>query len=519
MSTPFGLKVRAEHTGTEAKGTLWAAIRVDPAGHALEKERAPLAIALVIDTSSSMAGDPIAHVLSSCEIVAELLSDRDRLSVVTFATHAGVRCGLTAVDAAGLAHIKAALVGVTASGNTNMHGGIEVAAGVLATAPAGLRRVLVVLSDGQPNIGLATAPQLATYVKSLGLAVSTLGFGLHHDENVLQAIATAGSGRYAYIPDPAIARVDMARAALAHGGVVAAGIELRIKLFEGVEIVRIVPASQLRFGSSVTTTIGDVFVDEGRLVAVEMQLDLPPSTKGKLAEVTVTGHAPDGTPHQTTAELVVDVRSGTPTIDRDAQRDIVTVQADAARAEARAHADRRAYPGAAAILRQMIARIDAIPGFVADDGSVLAELREQLVDEATSYETVASDAERVHMRKANMAYNYATPVATPMAARVAAPIPARLVGIAGPVAGRIIDLAVETTFGRTSGNDVVIGSSALSKRHTRILFTNNAFVLVDLGSTNGTRVNGARITNHTLVDGDLVQLGDAELRFELPPRP
>lgn len=516
MSTPFALRVRAEHTGTAAKGTLWAAIRVDPAGHALEKERAPLAIALVIDTSSSMAGDPMAHVLSSCEIVAELLSDRDRLAIVTFATHAGVRCGLTAVDGAGLAQIKASLVGVTASGNTNMHGGIELAAGVLATAPAGLRRVMVVLSDGQPNIGLATAPQLATYVKSLGLAVSTLGFGLHHDENVLQAIATAGSGRYAYIPDPAVARVDMARAALAHGGVVAAGIELRIKLLEGVEIVRIVPASQLRFGGSgVTTTIGDVFVDEGRLVAIEMQLDLPPSTKGKLAEVTVTGHAPDGTPHQAIAELVVDVRSGAPAIDRDAQRDIVTVQADAARAEARAQADRRAFPGAAAILRQMIARIDAIPGFVADDGSVLAELREQLVDEATSYETVASDAERVHMRKANMAYNYATPVATPSAARVPAPVPARIVGIAGPVVGQIIDLAIETTFGRTRGNDVVLPTGACSKRHARILFTNQQFVLLDLGSTNGVLVNGARITNHTLSDGDRFTIGDAEFRFEL----
>lgn len=520
MRTPFALRVAAEHTGTEAKATLWAALRIDPAGHALEKERAPLAIALVIDTSSSMGGPPIGHALQSCEIVADLLDARDALAIVTFSTHAGVRCGLTRADDAGKAQIKASLVGVAAVGNTNMHGGIEVAAGVLATAPSGLRRVMVVLSDGQPNIGLSTAAQLATYVKSLGVAVSTLGFGLHHDENVLQAIATAGSGRYAYIADPAVARVDMARAALAHGGVVAANIELEIRLHEGVEILRVLPGSQLRVGGTgVKTTIGDVFVDEGRLVALELQLDLPPSARGRLADFVVRGQAPDGSAHQATTTLAIDVRAGAPTVDAGAQRDVVTVQADAARAEARAQADRRAYPQAAAVLRQMIARIDANPGFVADDGSVLAELREQLVDEATSYETTASDAERVHMRKANLAYNYATPTATPSAARQRPPIAARLVGLSGKVAGDVIDLAHETTFGRTRGNDVVLQSSSVSKRHARVLFTNNAFVVVDLGSSNGTMVNGDRIMNHTLVDGDRIGVGEAEYRFELPPRP
>ncbi len=234
---------------------MWAALRVDADGPQLERERAPLALVLVIDVSSSMSGDPLAHVLRSCEIVANLLDARDRLAIVTFGSNAGVRCGLTVMDDAGKAQIRAAIRDVRADGSTNLHAGLEAGAGVLAAAAASslarwrvLRRALVVMSDGQPNIGLTTAAELAGLVKSLGIATSALGFGLHHDDVVLDAIAIAGSGRYIYVPDPQLARVDLARAALAHAGVVADHIELAIELAAGVELVRVVPTTQLQVG-------------------------------------------------------------------------------------------------------------------------------------------------------------------------------------------------------------------------------------------------------------------------------
>ncbi|MBK5334204.1 MAG: FHA domain-containing protein, partial [Ilumatobacteraceae bacterium] len=43
----------------------------------------------------------------------------------------------------------------------------------------------------------------------------------------------------------------------------------------------------------------------------------------------------------------------------------------------------------------------------------------------------------------------------------------------------------------------------------------NAFVIVDLGSTNGTKINGTRIDGErTLADGDIVSVGSTHLRFE-----
>ena len=516
MVTPFGLVAACEHRNVEpGSQRLWASIKVDPRGQALETARAPLAVTLVVDVSGSMQGDPIAHVLKSCDLLADLLTERDELAIVTFSTDAQVRCGLTRVDPAGRDQLRRALAGIAADGNTNMHAGLGTAAGVLMAAPAGLRRVIVLLSDGQPNVGLASPAELGAYVKSLKLAVSTLGFGLQHDENVLDAIATAGSGRYAYIPDPVIARVDLARAALAHGGIVADQLELRIAPAEGVELLQVLPATQLRHGKhGLAASIGDVFVDEGRALALELQLDLRAGASGRLAELTLEGRAPDGTAHRLTATLEVDVRSGPRVVDPAAQREIILVQADAARSAARAQADRRAMPAAAAILRQLAARIDAVEGFSRTDGSVLADLREQLEDEIAQYERDSSDLERVHQRKQSMVYKSATPTMARAAAMVA-PVPAWLRGIGGPVAGKEFLVLTEMLIGRVAGNAIAIPSSQLSKHHARLVFANQEFVLVDLGSTNGTSVNGKKIRTVILRDGDLIELGDAVLRFQL----
>lgn len=515
MSTPFKLEVRAEHKSVEPEAkSLWVAIRVDAAGRALEAERAPLAVVLVLDTSGSMAGDPIAHVLASCNIVADLLEPRDQLAIVTFGDHAAVRCGLTSVDLTGRELVRRTLRDVAADGSTNMHAGIAAGAGLLATAPAGLRRSMVVLSDGQPNRGPSTPTELAEYVRTLKLAVSSIGFGLHHDDAVLDAIAIAGSGRYAYVPDPAIARVELARAALAHAGVVADELELKVRFSDSVEMLQLLPKTALRHGGGgVIAPLGDVFVDEGRLVALELALG--PAARGRLAEIAVEGRATDGTRHRATAAIDVDVRTGPRVVHREGQRDVIAVLAEAARAEAREQADRGAYPAAAALLRKLALRIDACEGFVRNDGSPLAELREQLEDEAANFERKLSDVERVHQRKAGRGYKFGTPQATMQSARAPAPIQAVLVGIGGPVAGQQYALAFENSIGRGASTDLPVNSAQLSRMHARILFVNDQFVLQDSGSTNGSQLNGQPVHSSPLADGDQIVLGDAQFRFEI----
>jgi Ca-activated chloride channel homolog len=519
MSAPFGVEARCERASiSSGKSTLWASIRIDPKGKALENDRAPLAVALVLDISGSMAGDPIAHVIAASHIVATLLDEKDKLAIITFSNHAGVRCGLTTCDADGRKLINDALRTIHTQGGTNMHAGMEAAAGILAAAPAGLRKTMVILSDGQPNVGLSSAEQLAQYTTSLRpIGVSTLGFGLHHDENILTAISTAGSGRYAYVPDPMVARVDLARAALAHGGVVAEAIQLEIKPADGVEVLRIMPAAQLRVGGSgLKAAIGDVFVDEFRVFALELALDVSPLFRGELAQISIEGRSPDGKVHKIPAKLVVDVHGGPHTIIRYAQRDILFVRAMTTRTEARAHADRGAAPAAASLLREMMKAIDASEGFVRDDGSPLAEMREQLQDEVDNYERKASAAEQGHRLKGMAAY---TPTAVGAAQRQRKHVeyaPGFLVGLSHAAVNRRWQLFTETSIGRSQDNEIPLSESSLSRRHCRIIHLNGEFVLSDLGSTNGCSVNGQPVWSQawTLKNGDVIQIGDVEFRLE-----
>jgi hypothetical protein len=66
------------------------------------------------------------------------------------------------------------------------------------------------------------------------------------------------------------------------------------------------------------------------------------------------------------------------------------------------------------------------------------------------------------------------------------------------------------TLGRDPGNDIVISHPEISRQHTRIVRQGDQVVVEDMGSTNGTFVNGVLLrAPHTLSDGDVIGLGDA----------
>ncbi len=73
-----------------------------------------------------------------------------------------------------------------------------------------------------------------------------------------------------------------------------------------------------------------------------------------------------------------------------------------------------------------------------------------------------------------------------------------------------------TTIGRSRDNDVHLADERASRRHARIEREQGAFVIVDLGSANGTFVNGRRIARQVLRDGDEIQIGDSRLYFRMP---
>jgi len=87
----------------------------------------------------------------------------------------------------------------------------------------------------------------------------------------------------------------------------------------------------------------------------------------------------------------------------------------------------------------------------------------------------------------------------------------RLVVSQGPQPGQTFPLDQDSSsLGRDPGNDIVINDPQISRQHARITRQGELMVIKDLGSTNGTFVNGMRLTEpHTLVNGNVIGLGDA----------
>ena len=76
-------------------------------------------------------------------------------------------------------------------------------------------------------------------------------------------------------------------------------------------------------------------------------------------------------------------------------------------------------------------------------------------------------------------------------------------------------LGILTTIGRTPDNQVVVPVREVSRRHAEIVLTETGYVLKDLGSPNGTFVNGERITEHRLQDEDRIAMGGQVFVFKV----
>ena len=122
------------------------------------------------------------------------------------------------------------------------------------------------------------------------------------------------------------------------------------------------------------------------------------------------------------------------------------------------------------------------------------------------------------------------PLAVPQPAAAAVPLPvpaappthtsasqigARLIVIAPPtLAGTVFALGAETTIGRAAGCGVVIDDARVSKLHARLFLAAQKWMVEDLGSTNGTILNGDVLGQARPIQaGDRVQVGDVVMEF------
>jgi pSer/pThr/pTyr-binding forkhead associated (FHA) protein len=95
-------------------------------------------------------------------------------------------------------------------------------------------------------------------------------------------------------------------------------------------------------------------------------------------------------------------------------------------------------------------------------------------------------------------------------------MPRLIVSIDGNVVKDFVLSKARTTLGRRPYNDIVFDNLAVSGEHAALLLEGQALRLEDLGSTNGTRVNGEVVRDHSLREGDVIVIGKYSLTLADP---
>ncbi|MEP6720133.1 MAG: FHA domain-containing protein [Variovorax sp.] len=91
---------------------------------------------------------------------------------------------------------------------------------------------------------------------------------------------------------------------------------------------------------------------------------------------------------------------------------------------------------------------------------------------------------------------------------------ARLILLTKTAAPKLIDLAADRTLiGREVDNDVQIERPRVSRHHAELIVEDDATWVRDLGSSNGTFVNGRQVQRQALYHGDVIRVGDCDIRY------
>lgn len=203
MTTPsIILTPRRQAVPAGFESTLDVLVRVaaPDAPESAAPARAPLHLALVIDRSGSMSGEPLAEAKNAAAFVIDHLSLGDRAALIVFDDNVHTLMPLS--DMSHRAAFRAAIAGIQSGGSTDLHGGWFAGAEALAPAatPKTISRVIL-LSDGCANKGLTEMGAITgqcTELAGTGVTTSTYGLGRNFNEALMIAMARAGHGNSYY---------------------------------------------------------------------------------------------------------------------------------------------------------------------------------------------------------------------------------------------------------------------------------------------------------------------------------
>jgi Ca-activated chloride channel family protein len=242
-------------------------------------------LVVVLDRSGSMAGPKLDDARQAVRRLVEGLADGDRLALVSYANGATMNLPLSGMEEHARHRALQAVTAIQAGGGTDLGAGLRSGIAALGGAPAeGRARRVLLISDGLANQGTtdpAALGRMAAEAAERRITVSAVGVGVDYNEALMTALADHGAGRYYFLEHPeAFARVFQLEADTVRQ-VAASGVELRIPLGEGQQLVAAGGLPIRTAEGSAWVRIGDLTAGERRQVFLTYRV--PTHRAGRIA--------------------------------------------------------------------------------------------------------------------------------------------------------------------------------------------------------------------------------------------
>lgn len=273
----IGLKVGVANPTMLAQKKDTNYIRVTLSGFELPKakERPPVNVAIVIDTSGSMGGTKIAQAREAAVAAIKRLRDDDIVSVVLY--NDSVQILVPSTKATDRDSIIGKIQSIKADGGTALFAGVSKgAAEVRKFLDEEYVNRVILLSDGKANVGPKTPRELERLGMSFlkeGISVSTLGLGLGYNEDLMTRLASAASGNHIFVEnaDDLIAVFNDEFNDLM--SVVAGDIEIKARVADGVRPVRVIGTTADISGQEIYIPLAQLYAKQQRYFVLEVEVD------------------------------------------------------------------------------------------------------------------------------------------------------------------------------------------------------------------------------------------------------
>jgi len=243
-----------------------------------ERERAPLSLVVVLDTSGSMQGDKIAQAKRSVSQLVRDMRPDDELALVRYADDSELVQPLAAVGKVRGAVIDK-LESIEANGGTRIAPALSRGLRSLDEARRDRVRRIVLVSDGLDR-NRDESEAIARDGAGRGVTISSMGIGLDFDEAYMSAVAQVGHGNFAFVHDARTLATFLQGELHESAATLVESATAVLTLPQGGRIVRVVGADFTPGeGREVSLHVGSLFAGDERRIALELALNLDAGQK------------------------------------------------------------------------------------------------------------------------------------------------------------------------------------------------------------------------------------------------